>query len=250
MNEVGIPQGVYNVVHGFGPETGEFLTTHPGVDGITFTGETATGSIILKAAPDICRPPRWRLGGKNAAIVFADCDLDKAIEGTVRSVFANCGQVCLGTERVYVDGRYSTRSSSGWWLRRERAEVGYPDDEATTMGPLISQEHRHKVLSYYKHAEEEGAEVLHGGGAPKFGDELSRRLLGRADDLDGPRRRQPPWHRGDFRTCRATIALRPTRKRRSGSPTTPLMVWRPDLDRELLAGASRRRRRSRSASPG
>ena len=104
MNEAGIPPGVYNVVHGFGPNSaGEFVTTHPKVNAITFTGETRTGEVIMKAAAKGARPVSLEMGGKNAAIVFADCDFDAAIEGTMRSVFANCGQVCLGTERVYVE---------------------------------------------------------------------------------------------------------------------------------------------------
>jgi len=169
MNEAGVPPGVYNVVHGFGPgSAGEFLTRHPGVDGITFTGETATGMAIMKAAADGVRPVSLELGGKNAAVVFADCDLDKAIEGTMRSVFANCGQVCLGTERVYVQ-----RPIFDAFVERLKAtasglRMGDPFDKATTMGPLISQEHRNKVLSYYEKAKAEGASVVLGGGVPEL----------------------------------------------------------------------------------
>lgn len=164
MNEAGIPPGVYNVVHGFGPDSaGEYLTRHPGIDGITFTGETTTGTAIMSAAAKGLRPVSFELGGKNAAVVFADSDLDKAVEGTTRSVFANCGQVCLGTERIYVErplfdgfvGRLKTAAES---LR-----MGDPFDKATTLGPLISRDHREKVLSYYRKAQEEGAEVVTGG---------------------------------------------------------------------------------------
>ena len=104
MNAVGMPPGVFNVVHGFGPNSaGAFLTAHPEVDGITFTGETRTGEIIMQSAAIGLRHVSMECGGKNAGIIFADCDMDKAVEGTMRSVFANCGQVCLGTERVYVE---------------------------------------------------------------------------------------------------------------------------------------------------
>lgn len=167
MNEADVPPGVYNVVHGFGPNSaGEFLTRHPGVDGVTFTGETATGTAIMKAAADGVRPVSLELGGKNAAVVFADCNLDKAIEGTMRSVFANCGQVCLGTERVYVE-----RPIFDVFVERLKATaagltMGDPFDKATTMGPLISQEHRKKVLSYYENAKKEGATLVLGGGVP------------------------------------------------------------------------------------
>ena len=169
MNEAGIPPGVYNVVHGFGPgSTGEFLTHHPGVDGITFTGETATGSAIMKAAAEHVRPVSFELGGKNAAVVFADCSLDKAIEGTMRSVFANCGQVCLGTERVYVERPIFDAFVERLKAAAGKLKLGDPFDKATTMGPLISQEHRRKVLSFYDKAKAEGARIVMGGGTPKL----------------------------------------------------------------------------------
>jgi aminomuconate-semialdehyde/2-hydroxymuconate-6-semialdehyde dehydrogenase len=169
MNAAGVPKGVYNVVHGFGPDSaGEFLTTHPDINGITFTGETRTGAAIVKASADHIRHVSFELGGKNPGIVFADCDMDKAIEGTMRSVFANCGQVCLGTERVYVErpifDEFAQRLKAG----AEGLKMGAWDDANTSMGPLISQEHKQKVLSYYQKAEAEGATVITGGGAPKM----------------------------------------------------------------------------------
>jgi aminomuconate-semialdehyde/2-hydroxymuconate-6-semialdehyde dehydrogenase len=174
MNKVGIPKGVYNVVHGLGPNSaGEFLTQHPLVNGITFTGETRTGEAIMRQAALGIRQVSFELGGKNPALVFADCDLDKAIEGTMRSVFANCGQVCLGTERVYVErpifDRFVARLKEG----AEKLRPGHSNDPATTVGPLISLEHREKVLSYYKKAVEEGATVVTGGGIPKMPEDLA-----------------------------------------------------------------------------
>ncbi|WP_038204593.1 2-hydroxymuconic semialdehyde dehydrogenase [Xenophilus azovorans] len=174
MNEAGIPPGVYNVVHGFGPDSaGEFLTTHPGVDAITFTGETRTGEVIMKAAAQGARPVSLEMGGKNAAIVFDDCDFDAAIEGTMRSVFANCGQVCLGTERVYVQRPLFERFVAALKQQAEALKLGVPDDDATGMGPLISKEHQDKVLSYYRLAVEEGATVVTGGGVPDMGARLA-----------------------------------------------------------------------------
>jgi len=167
MNAAGVPRGVYNVVHGFGPgSAGEFVTTHPGVSAITFTGETRTGSAIMKAAADGARPVSLEMGGKNAAIVFADCDFDAAIEGTLRSCFANAGQVCLGTERVYVERPLFDRFVAALKEGAERLRPGRPEDAATGIGPLISQEHRNKVLSYYRKATELGATVVTGGGVP------------------------------------------------------------------------------------
>ena len=169
MNAVGIPPGVYNVVHGFGPNSaGEFLTRHPDVDGITFTGETATGSAIMKAASDGIRPVSFELGGKNAAIVFADCDFDAALEGTSRSAFANVGQVCLGTERIFVERSIFDRFVAALTERAKAFRFGDPLDSATTMGPLISREHREKVLAYYDRARDAGATVHTGGGIPKL----------------------------------------------------------------------------------
>ena len=132
MNTVGVPAGVYNVVHGFGPDsTGEFLTTHPDVDAITFTGENLTGEKIMQAAAVGARDISLELGGKNPAIVFADADMDAAIAGTMRSAFSNCGQVCLGTERVYVErpifDEFVARLKDG----AESLVVGRPHDDST-----------------------------------------------------------------------------------------------------------------------
>ncbi len=173
MNDVGVPKGVYNVVHGFGGDSaGAFLTEHPDVDAITFTGETVTGEIIMRAASVGSRPVSSEMGGKNPGIVFADCDMDKAIEGTLRSAFANCGQVCLGTERVYVErpifDEFVGRLKEG----AEALTLGRPEDKATNMGPLISKGHREKVLSYCDKAVEEGATVVTGGGIPDMGEAL------------------------------------------------------------------------------
>ncbi|PWV59857.1 2-hydroxymuconic semialdehyde dehydrogenase [Plasticicumulans acidivorans] len=164
MNAAGIPAGVYNVIHGFGPESaGAFLTEHPGVDAITFTGETRTGTAIMKAAAVGVRDVSFELGGKNPAVVFADCDFDAAIEGTLRSAFSNCGQVCLGTERVYVERPLFERFVAALKEGAERLRPGRPDDPQTTLGPLVSQEHRAKVLGYYAKAVEQGATVVTGG---------------------------------------------------------------------------------------
>jgi aminomuconate-semialdehyde/2-hydroxymuconate-6-semialdehyde dehydrogenase len=103
MNKVGVPKGVYNVCTASAPDSaGAFLTAHPGVNGITFTGETKHRHRHHEGGADGIRPVSLELGGKNAALVFADCDFDNAVATITRSCFENCGQVCLGTERVYV----------------------------------------------------------------------------------------------------------------------------------------------------
>ncbi len=174
MNAVGIPKGVYNVVHGFGPDSaGEFLTHHTGVDAITFTGETRTGAAIMKAASDGMRDVSFELGGKNAGIVFADCDFEAAVDGIFRSSFLNSGQVCLGTERVYVERPIFERFVQALKEKAEAVKFGRPDDHAANYGPLIGQEHREKVLSYYRKAVEEGATVVTGGGVPQMPADLA-----------------------------------------------------------------------------
>ncbi len=164
MQEAGIPNGVYNVVHGFGPgAAGEFLTRHPDVDAITFTGESKTGAAIMKAVAPSVKPVSFELGGKNAAIVFADCNFEETIKGLALAVFLNTGQVCLCAERVYVERQIFDRFVDAFKKAAESLRPGWPNDSETDFGPLISPQHRDKVLSYYRLAREEGATVLTGG---------------------------------------------------------------------------------------
>jgi len=169
MQEAGIPSGVYNVVHGFGPNsTGEFLTQHPDVNAVTFTGESQTGAAIMKTVAAGVKPVSFELGGKNAAVVFADCDFEETINGVSGAVFLNTGQVCLCAERVYVERGIFDRFVDGLKQKAERLKLGSPLESATNLGPLISKQHREKVLSYYRLAREEGAEVVTGGAVPSF----------------------------------------------------------------------------------
>ena len=171
MQAVGMPAGAFNLVHGFGPgSAGEFISTSPEIDAITFTGESRTGSAIMRAAADHVKPISFELGGKNAAIIFADCDFEKTIDGMVRAVYLNSGQVCLCSERVFVERPLYERFVAALTERVRAIPLGWPNDKATGMGPMISAEHRDKVLAYYALARDEGAKVLVGGGVPHFGD--------------------------------------------------------------------------------
>jgi aminomuconate-semialdehyde/2-hydroxymuconate-6-semialdehyde dehydrogenase len=173
MNAVGMPKGVFNVVNGFGPDSaGEFLTHHPMVDAITFTGETRTGTAIMKAAAEGMRDISFELGGKNAGVVFADANFDDAVNGIFRSVFLNSGQVCLGTERVYVERPIFDKFVAALKAKAEAVKYGRPEDHGSDYGPLISAEHKQKVMSYYKKAVDEGATVVTGGGVPNMPDDL------------------------------------------------------------------------------
>ncbi|HEX9880122.1 MAG TPA: 2-hydroxymuconic semialdehyde dehydrogenase [Candidatus Binatia bacterium] len=169
LAEAGVPRGVYNVIHGFGGESaGAFLTEHPGIDALSFTGETATGKAIMKAASQNLRSLSLELGGKNPAIVFADADLNQATVGTLRSVFANCGQVCLATERVYVERPIFQEFVQRLKAGAESLKTGAPERMETTLGPLISERHRQRVLGHYERARALGAHVVTGGGVPEM----------------------------------------------------------------------------------
>ncbi|HET9408174.1 MAG TPA: 2-hydroxymuconic semialdehyde dehydrogenase [Candidatus Sulfotelmatobacter sp.] len=175
MADAGMPDGVYNVVHGFGPNSaGEFLTRHPGINAVTFTGESRTGAEIMRAAASSVKPVSFELGGKNAAIIFADCDFEETINGVSDAVFLNTGQVCLCAERIYVERPLFDRFVQALKDKAQTLQLGPPRDPKTQLGPLISAQHRDKVLSYYKLACEEGATTVIGGGIPQFGNELDR----------------------------------------------------------------------------
>src|SRR5216684_4218787 len=137
------------------------------------TPETATGAAIMKAASDGIRAVSLELGGKNPGIVFADCDLDAATAGISRAAFLNTGQICLGTERVYVERPIFERFVAALKEKAEALRPGHPSDKATGIGPLISLQHREKVLRYYRRALEDGAELVCGGGIPRMPESLA-----------------------------------------------------------------------------
>lgn len=164
MKAVGVPDGVYNVVHGFGPgSAGEFLVQHEDVAAITFTGESRTGAAIMASAAPQLKRLSFELGGKNPGLVFADCDLDAAVDGTLRSTFLNTGQVCLCTERLYVERSIYPAFLDKLAHKATERVLGDPFDPTTTLGPLISSEHMKKVAAYFDTARKDGATVVTGG---------------------------------------------------------------------------------------
>jgi aminomuconate-semialdehyde/2-hydroxymuconate-6-semialdehyde dehydrogenase len=162
--DAGMPNGVVNVVQGFGPdEVGERLTEHPGVDLITFTGESATGRAIMGKAAQTLKRCSFELGGKSAAIVMADADLDRAVAGTIDGIFRNQGEVCLAGSRLFVQRGIYDEFCERYVAAAEALVVGDPRDPATQVGPLVSTEHLDKVMSYIALGHREGAKLLTGG---------------------------------------------------------------------------------------
>jgi aminomuconate-semialdehyde/2-hydroxymuconate-6-semialdehyde dehydrogenase len=186
MCDAGVPNGVFNVVHGFGESsTGEYLVSHPEINAVTFTGESRTGAAIMKACSPGVKPVSFELGGKNPAIIFADCERDETIQQMSDAVFLNTGQVCLCTERVYVERPILDWFTSAMKQKAESLRIGWPADTATDLGPLISAAHREKVLSYFRKARDLGAEFVTGGGVPVFGDARDNGFYVQATILTG-----------------------------------------------------------------
>lgn len=162
--DAGVPDGVFNLVHGFGPDSaGEALTTHADVAAITFTGESGTGRAIMGNAAGTMKKLSFELGGKSANIVCDDADLDAAVAGALRGIFTNQGEVCLAGSRILVQRGIYDEFLARFVAGAEEWTVGDPRDETTMMGPLVDAEHLAKVTSYIELAREEGAKLLTGG---------------------------------------------------------------------------------------
>ena len=168
ITEVGAPAGVFNVVHGLGPECGGPLTAHSDVDLVSFTGGTSTGAIVAAAASPSFKKLSLELGGKNPTLVFADAEWDKTVAGTVRAGFLNQGQICLCGSRVLVEESIYEDFRDAFVSRVSAMRVGDPTDPRTELGALISQDHRDKVERYVAQAVEEGGTVLCGGKRPRL----------------------------------------------------------------------------------
>ncbi len=162
MCEIGFPPGVVNIVTGFGPTAGAPLASHPGVDKITFTGENATGQSILEAAKGNMKRLSLELGGKSPSVVFADADLDAAVEGTFGAVYFNQGQCCIAGARVYVQDQIYDEFTSRLIERASKVKLGSGLESDTTMGPLVSHEQQQRVLSLIESGLEDGARVALG----------------------------------------------------------------------------------------
>lgn len=162
-NEAGLPKGVLNIVHGLGGSTGQAIVEHPNIKAISFTGGTTTGAHIARVAAPMFKKLSLELGGKNPNIIFADCDYGKMLATTVRSSFANQGQICLCGSRILVDESIYEQFKEDFVQKVSELKVGNPFEENTNVGALVSKQHLEKVKSYIDIAEQEGGTILFGG---------------------------------------------------------------------------------------
>jgi aminomuconate-semialdehyde/2-hydroxymuconate-6-semialdehyde dehydrogenase len=161
--EAGMPAGVLNIVHGLGGKVGAAITAHQDVPMISFTGGTATGETIARTAAPMFKKLSLELGGKNPNIIFADCDFEDALKTSLRSSFANQGQICLCGSRIFIERPIYEKFRDAFVERVKNMKVGPPTKEDTKVGAVVSKPHMEKVLSYVQLAREEGGTVLCGG---------------------------------------------------------------------------------------
>jgi 5-carboxymethyl-2-hydroxymuconic-semialdehyde dehydrogenase len=167
--EAGLPAGVLNTVHGFGEDAGRALTEHPDIKAIGFVGESATGSAIMAQGAQTLKRVHFELGGKNPVVVFADADLDRALDAVLFMIYSLNGERCTSSSRALVEASIYDEFSERAAERMKKIKVGHPLDPATEIGPLIHPRHVDKVLSYLKAAEKEGATIVGGGRAGSQG---------------------------------------------------------------------------------
>jgi len=160
--EVGLPKGVLNILHGRGPEVGAPMVNHPSIKAVSFTGSTMTGRSIAQSTAGSFKKISLEMGGKNANVIFADCDFDKALETTIRSSFSNQGQICLCGSRIFVERPIYEKFKTALVEKTLRLKQGDPLHAETQQGALVSEDHQNKVLSYIEHARQEQAKILCG----------------------------------------------------------------------------------------
>lgn len=163
VQEVGFPDGVVNLVTGFGETAGAALIVHPSVDKISFTGSTETGKLILRQSADTMKRVTLELGGKSPVIILPDADLDRAIEAAAGGIFLNSGQICVAGSRLYAHKSVFKRVVDGIVDRAQKLRVGPGDNPETQMGPLVSKTQLDRVCGFIASGKEDGAEVATGG---------------------------------------------------------------------------------------
>ena len=163
VKEAGFPDGVFNVLHGLGPEVGEAMVTHPDIAAVSFTGGTTTGARIAGHVAPKFKKMSLELGGKNPAILFEDADFEDALRTTLRSSFANQGQICLCGSRILIQRSIYDKFKEALVAKASKMVAGDPLDPSTKLGAVVSEAHMEKILSYIALAKEEGGQVLCGG---------------------------------------------------------------------------------------
>jgi aminomuconate-semialdehyde/2-hydroxymuconate-6-semialdehyde dehydrogenase len=161
--EAGLPPGVLNIVHGYGHKVGSAITAHPEIPLISFTGGTKTGAEIARVAAPMFKKLSLELGGKNPNLIFADCDYEAMLSTTMRSSFANQGQICLCGSRILIERSLYEKFKTDFVAKTKKMTVGNPADDHTKMGAVVSKQHMEKILSYIELAKQEGGKVLCGG---------------------------------------------------------------------------------------
>lgn len=161
--EKGLPPGVLNIVHGLGAKAGQAIVEHPHIPIISFTGGTQTGQHLMRTAGPMFKKLSLELGGKNPNIIFADCDFDEMLKTTLRSSFANQGQICLCGSRIFIERPLYQKFRDAFVEKVSEMRIGDPSLPNTQMGALVSEAHLNKVLGYIELAREEGGTVLTGG---------------------------------------------------------------------------------------
>jgi aminomuconate-semialdehyde/2-hydroxymuconate-6-semialdehyde dehydrogenase len=161
--EAGLPKGVLNIVHGLGTSTGQAIVAHPKIKAISFTGGTKTGAHIARVAAPMFKKLSLELGGKNPNIIFADCNYDKMLATTVRSSFANQGQICLCGSRIFVEEKIYEKFKQDFIKKVSELNIGDPSVESTNIGALVSEGHLEKVKRYIDLSGQEGGTILYGG---------------------------------------------------------------------------------------
>jgi aminomuconate-semialdehyde/2-hydroxymuconate-6-semialdehyde dehydrogenase len=161
--DAGLPDGVLNILHGEGKTVGDAIIKHPKIKAISFTGGTATGEYIARTAAPMFKKLSLELGGKNPNIIFADCDFDDMLSTTLRSSFANQGQICLCGSRIFIERPLYERFKEAFVAKVAKTVVSNPTDPKAILGAVVSKPHMEKVLSYVELAKQEGGTVLTGG---------------------------------------------------------------------------------------
>lgn len=183
--EAGLPKGVLNIIHGLGNKVGQAIVEHEGIKAISFTGGTETGKRIASVAAPMFKKLSLELGGKNPTIIFADCDFEETVKQVVTASFSNQGEICLCGSRIFIEKSIYAKFKEAFVVRVKALKVGDPNEDDSDMGAIVSHQHKQKILSYIKLAQEEGGEVLCGGNELKLGGRCANGYFVESTVIDG-----------------------------------------------------------------